>query len=92
MKLLTDRMEGDEMTTVDFLNRARRQPGGSSSCDEACMADTVCSARYIDPYSYAACKGDPIYNWDGDFMGTFRQVMLEPWMKKISPSPSYQID
>ena len=42
MKLLTDRMEADEMTTVDFLNRARRQPGGSSSCDEACMADTIC--------------------------------------------------
>ena len=85
----TKKLETEEMTTVDFLNRARRQPGGTSSCDDACMTDAVCSAKYMDPYSYAQCKGDPIYNWSGDFMGTFRQSMLEPWMRKV-PSPTAQ--
>ena len=72
MKAFTERLATDEPTMVDYLNRSRRAPGYSDDCDESCMTDHVCEASYIDPYARASCKGEPIYNWSGDFMGTFR--------------------
>lgn len=79
MKKHADKMSSDETFSADFLNRSKRITDGHSTCSESCRKEVVCSARYIDTYAYATCMGDSIYDWTGDFMGSFRQAMLEPW-------------
>ena len=86
LKNHADKMVTDSAFSADFLSRSRRITDGSATCSESCRKKTVCSARFIDPYSTAYCNFDPIYDWSGDFTGAFRQAMLEPWYKITTPA------
>ena len=99
MKKMADRMAIDEAYTIDYENRSKRQSNGYvmdcdgfkdcmedikiSSCDESCMLENVCAARYIDPYQYNECKGNAIFDWGNDFDNSFRWAMLEPWVREV---------
>jgi len=50
----------------------------------------MCEAKYIDPYSNALCNGKAIYDWTCDFMGAFRQAMLEPWVRIVPPTEDHK--
>ena len=56
MKALTDKLEADETSLVEYMNHAKRNPGYIDSCDEACQLENICAAKYIDPYAYTTCK------------------------------------
>jgi len=53
LKKHADKMVTDSAFSADFLNRSKRITDGSPTCSESCRKNTVCSARFIDPYSTA---------------------------------------
>ena len=85
MKAMADRIASDDSYAADYMSRSARRLGDTTSCNEDCRSGIVCENRHMDPYSFAQCQGRPIYDWSGDFLGTFRQAMLEPWVR-VSPS------
>lgn len=87
-KKMTERLSSDEAYTIDFKDRQYRLPGRYSDCDQECRTKTVCENTYMDPYAMAECNGDPVYNWQGDMLGTIRQSMLEPWVKVTNQEKS----
>lgn len=38
---------------------------------------------YFDPYLNKECKGEDVFDWTGNWLGSFRQALLEPWLKPI---------
>ena len=88
MKKLAERIGSDEATALDYMNRSRRDvTNDGGSCDAGCQLSNSCEASFIDPYRTALCNGNEIYNWTGDFMGSFRQSMLEPWLRELPEEP-----
>ena len=71
-KAVTERLGEDEAFTVSYKDHKYRIPGHYNECDKSCRTEEMCESRYIDPYSAAQCNGKPIYDWTGDFMGSFR--------------------
>ena len=79
------RLQTDENLPSFYKMKYSRQPT-QGSCDEGCRQHLYCDMAYFDPYANRECKGDAIFDWTGNWLGSVRQALLEPWLKPIEPA------
>jgi hypothetical protein len=75
------RLAEDELLASEYKRRYNRHLV-PQDCNETCRQHLACSQLWFDPVQSKECKGEPLLNWTSDWLGSFRQVMAGPWLKR----------
>lgn len=81
------RLSQDEELNLAYRMKQGRRMSAGSSCDAGCLQQTYCDSVFFDPYLNRECKGEPIFDWTGRWLGSLREAMMEPWLKPVDQSP-----
>ena len=81
------RLGQNEDLNLAYRMKQGRRMSAESSCDAGCLKQTYCDSVYFDPYLNRECKGEAIFDWTGNWLGSLREAMMEPWLQPAGQKP-----